>query len=165
MVRIKIYTWSSLKSVKPAKTLKKAVGYILRFDSQKGPVELGKTVLLEELADKMTQNESEIEALKMAVSRINTKKSELEIYTENAYVARTIESGWIETWKANGWKTTAGKPVANRKQWEKLSELLEGHTVHFHVKEEHEYKNWLRNEVENARAFVAPAQQERTENV
>jgi hypothetical protein len=36
--------------------------------------------------------------------------------------------------------------------------MLEKYTVRWHVKELYSYKNWLRDEVEKNRQFVAPVQ-------
>jgi hypothetical protein len=105
----------------------------------------------------MTANEAEMGVLKMALSRINTK-CELNIYTENTYIANAVKNGWASRWKENGWKTKTGKDVANRKLWEELLPLMEGNTIRWHVKEPHAYRNWLRDEVENNRQFVAPVQ-------
>jgi ribonuclease HI len=105
----------------------------------------------------MTANEAEMVALKMALERINTK-CELNIYTENAFIANAVQNGWADQWKADGWKTKAGKDVANRKLWEELFPMLEKYTVRWHVKELYSYKNWLRDEVEKNRQFVAPVQ-------
>jgi ribonuclease HI len=32
-------------------------------------------------------------------------------------------TGWIISWKRNGWKTADKKPVKNRELWERLDEL------------------------------------------
>ena len=33
-------------------------------------------------------------------------------------------------WKDNGWKTSSGKEVAHRQEWEELLSCLEGHMIH-----------------------------------
>jgi ribonuclease HI len=157
---LNVYTWSSLKSPKAAETLNEAVGFLLEYKTEKGAVTLNKTILLcnlTEKSEKMTANEAEMVALKMALSRINTY-CELNIYTESMYVANAVQSGWADRWKKDGWKTKAGKDVANRKLWEELFPMLEKYTVRWHVKEPYSYKNWLRDEVEKNRQFVAPVQ-------
>jgi ribonuclease HI len=154
---LNVYVWSSVKSLKPACLLNKAVGYVLEYRTAKGDATLNNTLLFGE-DEKMTANGAELYVLKKALSRINIK-CELNIYTESAYVAGAVKNGWTDQWKANGWKTKAGKDVANRKQWEELLPLLEGNTVIWHVKEPYPYRNWLKDEVEKNRRFVAPVQQ------
>lgn len=41
-----------------------------------------------------------------------------EIYSDSAYVVNTINNSWIETWRANNWKTTKREDVKNRDLWE-----------------------------------------------
>lgn len=153
MKNINIYLWSSVKSLKPAETLNAAVGYIVQSQTSKGPAEIGKTILLDQLYAKTTANHSEMVALKMALSRINIK-CELHVYTECQYLASSIENGWLAEWKSNGWKTKSGKECANKDEWQQLDELLTGNEIHFHVKEPHEFKMWLKTEVEDNRQFI-----------
>ena len=153
MKNINIYLWSSVKTLKPAETLNAAVGYIVQSQTSKGPAEIGKTILLDQLYAKTTANHSEMVALKMALSRINIK-CELNIYTENQYIASALENGWLAEWRSNGWKTKSGKECANKDEWQQLDKLIEGNEIHFHVKEPHEFKNWLKNEVEENREFI-----------
>jgi ribonuclease HI len=44
------------------------------------------------------------------------------VYTDSQYVQQGI-SGWIHTWKKNGWKTSNKKPVKNRELWQHLDDL------------------------------------------
>lgn len=45
---------------------------------------------------------------------------EYEIYSDSAYVVNTTNNHWIETWRANNWKTTKREDVKNRDLWEKF---------------------------------------------
>lgn len=153
MRKVNIYLWSSVKSLKTAETLNEAVGYIIQSQTSKGPAEVGETVLLTDICEKVTANQSEIIALELALKRINIK-CELHVYTESQYLASSIENGWLEEWKAHSWKTKNGKECANKDEWQQLDELLTGHEIHFHTKEPHEFKNWLRSEVEEHREFI-----------
>jgi ribonuclease HI len=47
---------------------------------------------------------------------------ELTIFTDSKYVQQGITK-WIVNWKANGWKTSARKPVMNQDLWQRLDEL------------------------------------------
>jgi ribonuclease HI len=45
------------------------------------------------------------------------------IMTDSEYVA-SHATGWMRAWAGRGWRTAAGRPVANRDLWEHLSELM-----------------------------------------
>ncbi|MFT4967516.1 MAG: ribonuclease HI [Candidatus Deianiraeaceae bacterium] len=68
-----------------------------------------------------TNNQMELTACIEALSLI-TKPAEIIIYTDSQYVKNGITQ-WIVTWKKNGWKTAAKKPVKNESFWKKLDEL------------------------------------------
>lgn len=77
-----------------------------------------------------TNNRMELRAVIEAFKRIVGKETgrdkplhEYEIYSDSAYVVNTINNGWIETWRANHWKTTKREDVKNRDLWEEFSEL------------------------------------------
>ena len=48
--------------------------------------------------------------------------------TDSQYVQKGVES-WMSNWKRKNWKTSAGKPVANRDLWEALDRELQSHRV------------------------------------
>jgi uncharacterized phage-like protein YoqJ len=50
---------------------------------------------------------------------------ELEIVTDSTYVKNCFEQRWYVKWKANGWKNSQRKPVANQDLWEPFIELYE----------------------------------------
>jgi len=49
-------------------------------------------------------------------------EKDVTIYTDSNYVKLGITQ-WIHKWKTNGWKTSAGKPVANMQLWIKMDTL------------------------------------------
>jgi ribonuclease HI len=61
-----------------------------------------------------------LEALKRPVS--------VTVHTDSRYVADGITK-WIHSWKRNGWKTAAKKPVKNAELWQRLDAALGDHTV------------------------------------
>jgi ribonuclease HI len=47
----------------------------------------------------------------------------LTVVSDSSYVVRCFNDKWWRTWRTNGWRTSARKPVANRDLWEPLVEL------------------------------------------
>ncbi len=45
----------------------------------------------------------------------------VQVYTDSQYVRNGILE-WMKSWKSNGWRTAAGKPVKNRDLWLALDE-------------------------------------------
>lgn len=144
MKQVNIYTYSTAKSPKAAKTQCEVVGYVLEYPTQKGAVTLDK----QEVIHGMSKYQSELYVLKIALSRINTM-CELDIYTESEYVAAGFEK-WLKQWKTNNWQTKAGKEVSNRIEWMELDAFVQqyGHEIKVHVKENHSYRKWLKDNVE-----------------
>ena len=79
---------------------------------------------------KTTNNRMELMA---AIRGIETLKpgSRAVLVTDSAYVRDGI-TGWIHSWKRNGWKTAAKKPVKNEDLWRRLDAALEGHQIEWH---------------------------------
>jgi ribonuclease HI len=50
----------------------------------------------------------------------------LVIVSDSTYVVNCFRDGWWERWLANGWTTSAKKPVANRDLWEPLVDIYRG---------------------------------------
>ena len=63
-----------------------------------------------------------IEALAAVVQNSQYDGRAVHIFCDSQYVKNGITS-WIRSWKKNGWRTAAKKPVLNRDLWEKLDAL------------------------------------------
>jgi ribonuclease HI len=74
-----------------------------------------------------TNNRMELRAVIEGLNAL-TRPSQVEIHTDSQYVKNGIEQ-WLPNWKRKGWKTAAGKPVANQDLWLALESALAGHTV------------------------------------
>ena len=76
-----------------------------------------------------TNNRMELMAVIRALKKIvkietgRLEHHEYEIYSDSAYVVNTINNRWIETWRANNWKTTKREDVKNRDLWEEFSSI------------------------------------------
>ncbi|MFN9952911.1 MAG: RNase H family protein, partial [bacterium] len=55
----------------------------------------------------------------------------VRLVTDSQYVKNGIET-WLVGWKQKGWKTAAGKPVANQDLWQRLDEARARHRVAWH---------------------------------
>lgn len=76
-----------------------------------------------------TNNKMELTAVIEGL-RALTQPSRVELHVDSTYVMKGITE-WIHTWKRNGWRTAAKKPVANADLWQKLDELVSQHEVHW----------------------------------
>ena len=144
MKRVNIYTYSTAKSPKSAKTQCEVVGFVIEHED-----EPEKAKPLMKSIHGMSWYQSELYVLERALSRLNTMY-EVHVYLECNYVAAGFEQGWLEQWKANDWMTSSNKEVSNREEWEKLDALVQWlcDSIVFHVKEEHSYRKWLKNNME-----------------
>lgn len=77
-----------------------------------------------------TNNRMELTA---AIKALNVLKEscKVDLYTDSVYVRNGISS-WIDSWKANNWKTSAKKPVKNAELWQQLDEARSRHKVSWH---------------------------------
>ena len=55
----------------------------------------------------------------------------LEIVSDSTYVVNCFKQRWHATWRANGWRNSQKKPVANRDLWEPLIEQALARNVLF----------------------------------
>ena len=97
-------------------------GALLRF----GEVE-------RELYDGEPQTTNNRMELMAAIEALNALKEpcEVDLHTDSRYVKGGMTE-WIGGWKANGWKTSAKKPVKNVELWQALDEAVARHKVHWH---------------------------------
>ena len=75
-----------------------------------------------------TNNRMEIRAVIEGLKLLK-EPVELNIYSDSAYTVNAFLEGWIDNWKANGWRTASKKSVQNIDLWTELLELLAPHVV------------------------------------
>jgi ribonuclease HI len=51
---------------------------------------------------------------------VNSIEGPLIVASDSAYVINCFEQRWHERWLKNDWRSSSGKPVANRDLWEPL---------------------------------------------
>lgn len=139
-----VYTYSTAKSPKAAESQCEAVGYVIEFPTARGDASAGELLTVRG----MTCYQSELYILEKALRRMNTM-CELHIYTECGYVAAGFGK-WLA-----GWQTKRKEPVRNAGEWKALDALVQqyGHVLVFHVKEEHSYRNWFRDNLEKKKCL------------
>ncbi|MDH6118611.1 ribonuclease HI [Kitasatospora sp. GAS204A] len=76
-----------------------------------------------------TNNVGELTALEQLLGATDPGAA-LEVRLDSTYT-RDAVTKWLAGWKRNGWKTAAGKPVANRELIQRIDALLEGRDVTF----------------------------------
>src|SRR6266516_240078 len=58
--------------------------------------------------------------LSAALEAVRANLGDLRIVSDSKYVVDCFRRGWHEQWERKGWKTSAGKPVANQDLWQPL---------------------------------------------
>jgi ribonuclease HI len=97
-------------------------GAILSFGSQEKELMGGEA--------HTTNNRMELLAAISALEALKRPCS-IDLYTDSEYVRGGI-TGWINTWKRNGWRTRDKKPVKNIDLWKRLDAALGEHRVQWH---------------------------------
>jgi ribonuclease HI len=67
------------------------------------------------------------------------EKCKVTLYSDSAYLVNAMSKGWIQRWRANGWKRNRREKVLNQDLWRKLLQLCEHHDVRF---------NWVKGHAE-----------------
>lgn len=75
-----------------------------------------------------TNNRMEIYAVLMGLRALK-EPCQVHIISDSRYVINAFEQGWLDNWRANGWRTAGRKPVANQDLWEALDLELKKHRV------------------------------------
>ena len=71
-----------------------------------------------------TNNRMELTAAIEALQSLN-RPCIVSLYTDS----RGGVTGWIEAWKANGWRTASRKPVKNEDLWRRLDAAAQRHEI------------------------------------
>ncbi|MFK4148792.1 ribonuclease H [Streptomyces sp. NPDC004065] len=76
-----------------------------------------------------TNNVAELTALERLLTATDPSVP-LEVRMDSQYAMKAVTT-WLPGWKRNGWRTAAGKPVANQELVVRIDALLEGRSVDF----------------------------------
>ncbi|NP_001272929.1 ribonuclease H1 [Cavia porcellus] len=78
------------------------------------------------LPGRQTNQRAEIHAACKAIEQAKAQDiSKLVLYTDSMFTINGITS-WVPGWKKNGWRTSTGKEVINKEDFERLEQLAEG---------------------------------------
>jgi ribonuclease HI len=77
-----------------------------------------------------TNNRMELMAAISALEALKRPCS-VDLHTDSEYMKNGI-TGWIKSWKKNGWRTAGRKPVKNIDLWQRLDAALAAHEVRWH---------------------------------
>jgi len=77
-----------------------------------------------------TNNRMELMAAIMALKQLKVP-CEVDLYSDSAYMVNAFNQGWVESWKANGFRGSDKKQIKNLELWKELFALTETHQVTF----------------------------------
>lgn len=97
-------------------------GVFLKYEEQEQELWGGEAVTTNNRMELMAA----IKALEAVVDLVD-----IDLYTDSNYVRQGI-TAWIHSWKRNGWKTAAKKPVKNTDLWQTLDALVAKRKVNWH---------------------------------
>lgn len=105
-----------------------------------------------------TNNIAELTALERLLAATDPDVP-LEVRMDSQYAMKAVTT-WLPGWKRNGWRTAAGKPVANRELVVRIDELLQGRSVDFRYVPAHQVDGDPLNDfADRAASQAATAQQ------
>ncbi|MEV7885482.1 ribonuclease H family protein [Streptomyces sp. NPDC002817] len=107
---------------------------------------------------KATNNVAELTALERLLTAVEPDVP-LEIRMDSQYAMKAVTT-WLPGWKRNGWKTAAGKPVANQDLVVRIDELLDGRKVDFRYVPAHQVDGDRLNDFADRAASQAAIVQE-----
>lgn len=105
-----------------------------------------------------TNNVAELTALERLLSSVDPAV-ELEVRMDSQYAMKAVTT-WLPGWKRNGWKTSAGKPVANQELVVRIDALLDGRSVEFRYVPAHQVDGDPLNDFADRAASQAASAQE-----
>ncbi len=79
---------------------------------------------------KTTNNRMEIMAAIVGLATLK-EKCRVTLYSDSEYLVKAMSRGWVQRWRANGWKRNKREKALNADLWEKLLQLCEYHEVQF----------------------------------
>jgi ribonuclease HI len=79
---------------------------------------------------KTTNNRMEIMAAIVGLEALK-EKCQVTLYSDSEYLTKAMSRGWVQRWRAKGWKRNKRESALNPDLWERLLRLCEYHEVKF----------------------------------
>lgn len=105
-----------------------------------------------------TNNVGELTALQRLLEAV-APGTAVQVRMDSQYAMKAVTQ-WLPAWKRNGWKTAAGKPVANRQLVESIDALLTDRDVEFRYVPAHREDGDHLNAIADQAASEAAVSQE-----
>ncbi|MFI5570284.1 ribonuclease H [Streptomyces sp. NPDC051740] len=105
-----------------------------------------------------TNNIAELTALERLLAATDPAVP-LEVRMDSQYAMKAVTT-WLPGWKRNGWRTAAGKPVANQELVVRIDELLQDRSVEFRYVPAHQVDGDRLNDFADRAASRAATAQE-----
>jgi len=77
-----------------------------------------------------TNNRMEIMAAIVGLEALK-EKCRVTLYSDSEYLVKAMSRGWVQKWRAKGWKRNKREKALNPDLWERLLLLCEYHEVQF----------------------------------
>lgn len=94
----------------------------------------------------VTVNRVNLLALRSALKHFRIP-AEITVYTDSSTVAGAFNCDHIKQWRANGFKTAGGRPLANADLWRSVAGLTQKHLVNAVLTRHHTFSNWAEDEL------------------
>lgn len=117
------------------------VMYLLEYKKNGIPITRSQILHL----DESTENAANLTALATALKRLKCNVK-IRINTRCEHILNAEHNGWVDRWKDNGFRTSAGKEIKNAELWKEVTELLDNNEYEF-VAGQHEYRTWMQEEI------------------
>ncbi len=75
-----------------------------------------------------TNNRMELIAVIEGLKTLKTP-ARVRLFTDSKYISDAIQLGWVDIWRAKGWRRTGKGKLLNPDLWKELVELLDQHQV------------------------------------
>ncbi|GGV81907.1 ribonuclease HI [Streptomyces griseoloalbus] len=105
-----------------------------------------------------TNNVAELTALERLLAATDPAVP-LEVRMDSQYAMKAVTT-WLPGWKRNGWRTAAGKPVANQELVVRIDDLLQNRSVEFRYVPAHQADGDRLNDFADRAASQAATVQE-----
>lgn len=90
----------------------------------------GRELVLSGYAPDTTNNRMELTAVIEGLQALK-EPCRVTVTSDSRYVVDSVQKGWLDNWRANGWRNSQKKTPPNLDLWQQLCALLAVHDVDF----------------------------------